>query len=68
MNMTQEEYVNERGYYCPACKGVQFEGHEIEIGSGTANQEVTCLDCDATWIDHYTLSGYTLEVDNAQQN
>lgn len=61
--MTPQEYVREhKGGICPVCRGMDFEGHFVEINGDTATQEVTCNnpDCGASWNDIYELSGYEL--------
>jgi hypothetical protein len=36
------------------------EGYSINTGGGEATQEMACNDCNATWLDHYTLTGITV--------
>ncbi len=57
---TQEQYVAEGGMHCPACNSCEFIGGSIEVAAGTAIQEVTCCDCEATWHDQYKLTGFVL--------
>lgn len=56
--MSTEEYVDEPGR-CPHCRGDNIEGGFVNIDNGTASQPISCNDCDATWVDTYTLTGYT---------
>ena len=58
-SVTNEEYLKNSGS-CPVCKGNQVEGDSVDIDGNEARQAVSCLDCDADWIDVYTLSRYEL--------
>ena len=58
--MSQEGYVKKVGNYCPVCESPHIEGHEVEIAAGTAAQEVTCSECSAHWLDHYTLTRFEI--------
>lgn len=63
MAKTQNEYVADGGNLCPHCGTWDITGGEVEIAVGSATQEVHCNECDAEWVDHYKLTGYTFEVD-----
>lgn len=52
------EYVDNKGTACPHCKSDMFVGGPIETGGGEANQEMSCLECDASWTDRYQLVGF----------
>jgi transposase-like protein len=57
--LSVEEYVQHGGLKCPSCGAGNVEGQKgVEIDGGTAWQSVSCTDCDATWTDLYTLTGY----------
>lgn len=56
--MPPVEYAEDKGRHCPFCRGTDFRGGSIEVAAGTATQEVTCHDCDKSWIDQYALTGY----------
>jgi hypothetical protein len=61
--LSEEEYIALRGERCPNCASSCIEGDSIEIGGNGASQSIRCLECDATWVDVYVLSGYEfLEV------
>ena len=45
-------------HYCPACGDWQTEGGSVSIEEGLALQQVSCLNCNATWRDVYVLSGF----------
>jgi hypothetical protein len=44
---------------CPACGSGDIEGQEVEIGPGTAGQDVRCFDCNAEWREYYTLKSFS---------
>ncbi len=50
------DYVMSKWSHCPKCGSEQIQGDSIEIDGNIAWQRVGCLDCDAEWIDTYTLS------------
>lgn len=57
--LTEEQrlgYVMGKWAHCPKCGSEQIQGDSIEIDGNSAWQKVGCLDCDAEWIDTYTLS------------
>jgi hypothetical protein len=43
---------------CPVCGDWQTEGGSVSIEDGLALQQVSCLNCNATWRDVYVLSGF----------
>ena len=51
----KKEYLEAKGTFCPFCKGDDITGGPVEIDDGYALQEVTCVDCHATWQDQYKL-------------
>lgn len=56
--LSQDEYVQKKGNYCPFCGACEFEGHEITVEAGKAFQEVTCNECGKGWYDIYQLVSY----------
>ncbi len=57
---TQEDYVADMGQNCPFCGTTSIEFDDLWCLSGSVvTQECICNDCDATWDEEYTLSGYT---------
>ena len=54
---TQRQYLKHPGE-CPFCKNENIDGDSVEIDGKNACQIVRCLNCDATWQDSYTLSGF----------
>jgi hypothetical protein len=55
--LTSDEYAKDGGA-CPACGSDQIGGGPVTIEGAAAFQEVSCLECDATWEDVYRLTGY----------
>ena len=39
--------------HCPVCGSGQIDGHNIDIEGHYAYQNVTCLNCQATWGEEY---------------
>lgn len=56
--MTSEEYINLLGVCCPVCKVDAVQGHDMDTCEGMIYQNVTCNNCEASWVDHYQLMGY----------
>ena len=66
MDMSNDEYINKDGNFCPHCRSCEIEGGSIEVAGCGANQEVKCNSCGASWLDVHYLAGYTeLELPNA---
>ena len=60
--MTDIEYTDAAGNLCPKCEGDNVEGVDgMQVDSGVAIQGVKCNDCEATWDDLYTLTGYSID-------
>ena len=55
--MTEKEYLDWGGVKCPNCGSYNISGGEWNADAGGATQEVDCGDCNATWLDCYTLTG-----------
>lgn len=56
--MTPAQYVALGGVRCPFCGSSEICGASFEADAGGATQEVGCNDCDASWLDTHTLTGY----------
>jgi len=69
MPNTPEQHAEQGGTCCPFCGSEQIEGLEVVMSCGGASQETFCLDCQGSWADTYTLTGYTVieELEHAQQ-
>ncbi len=52
---TQVTYIAKGGLHCLACDSMQLEGSSIDVSAGYAKQDMTCLDCGASWEDIYKL-------------
>lgn len=55
----EKSYVNNNGTRClnPKCNNSDFHGGPIEIDGNTANQNITCPECNWTWTDIYKIKG-----------
>lgn len=58
--LTNKQYVKKGGNCCPFCGSTNIEGEGVDVQEGSAQQEVTCQDCFASWFDEYNLVGYTI--------
>ena len=58
MATTPEHHAKTGGTCCPACGSEDIEGQEVTIEAGIAFQDITCNECDSSWTDEYTLTGY----------
>lgn len=57
--MTDAQYITRRGCHCPSCgTSTGISGRQIEVDGGTARQRVDCSECEASWSDTYSLTGY----------
>lgn len=54
----QSRYIMLGGVLCPICDSEMIEGGPADFNAGTCRQEIVCINCDATWTDTYTLTGY----------
>jgi len=57
---TSEDYVADKGQRCPFCgsASVNFDDEWCLNGCVTS-QGCDCIDCEATWDEEYTLTGFT---------
>jgi len=60
----EAQYVKLGGVRCPICGSGDIEGGDGEFDAGTCGQEISCLNCQSTWTDTYTLDGYLNLEDN----
>jgi transposase-like protein len=56
--MTQSEYLETSGIYCPHCNSTNLEASEMEVGAGVAWQDIKCKDCGEEYQDTYVLTGF----------
>ncbi len=49
-------YKQNNGTKCMFCGDDQLQGDGVEISSGQASQNVTCIKCSANWTDVYLLA------------
>jgi len=52
-----EDYLRRHGVDCPNCGHPDVEGGCVEVDAGSAWQKLSCSECDAEWVDIYTLTG-----------
>ena len=60
--LTEQDYVAKLGLACPSCyttEDVETDGRVQATDDGVAWQDALCNTCGATWIDNYTLVGYS---------
>ena len=51
----KEAYMESNGLVCPFCRAGSIQGGFVEIETGKALQEMSCLECEKTWQDVYKL-------------
>lgn len=56
--ITNKKYVAMKGVRCPHCNSENIEGTSFEANENGASQEISCSDCEESWIDTYKLTGY----------
>ncbi len=66
--MTDKQYVRSKGMKCPVCRCEDVVGEETDMGSGDAQQEVSCSSCGSSWYDMYKLTGYSIINDATQDD
>jgi hypothetical protein len=64
MFMTQKEYIENSGGFCPFCYSGNLEADSIQADGKDAWCDVTCKDCHKTWRDVYTLTGFEVDEEN----
>ncbi len=66
--MTEEEYL-ESADKCPYCKSDALKVYEQIDENTRLTKYVKCLDCKKELLEHYTLTGITLEdeLDTGQE-
>lgn len=52
----RDAYIASGGTTCPVCGSIALEGDSVDIDEGRAMQDVSCVDCNSTWTDVYTLT------------
>lgn len=57
----QHRYVPRGGLHCPCCGSDNISGNEWNADAGHATQEVGCDNCNAQWLDEYTLTGVIVQ-------
>ena len=56
--MTKKDFAFNHGWFCPFCYDPNISYVD---GSLTRLQEThTCLECNATWVEHHKVSHYTI--------
>lgn len=57
--VTEDQYVKDPNF-CPYCASQDVTAGEVEHHGTSLTQAVTCHNCDASWRDAYTLTGWVL--------
>lgn len=55
--MTEEEYIENNGEYCPNCRSEDIDTVDEIYSSTTYNVEMECNTCGCQWFEIYKLSG-----------
>lgn len=59
----QHKYIERGGTRCPCCGSSDISGNEWNSDAGYATQEVGCDNCQAQWLDEYTLTEVIVQDD-----
>lgn len=59
----KRQYLNEGGVKCLYCKSENLESHAVlnTDAPSIMYHKVTCLSCNKTWLDVYTLTDILIE-------
>ena len=58
--ISTHKYVQEGGIRCPICAAKKIHGDGIvPYDSNTAEQIVSCNNCNASWTEQWKLTGYS---------
>ena len=52
----QQSFLDGQGERCPWCESHEIEGGPVEVLPSMALQEVSCINCDASWKAEYHLT------------
>jgi hypothetical protein len=56
------KYLDSGGQHCLHCGSDNIEGGSTNVHGDTANQEVSCNNCETTWVDVFELKSVDLVV------
>jgi len=60
--LTEQEYVDKSGLFCPYCESDQIEPMEsVQVDGTVGLQGIMCADCKKTWTDIFRLTGYSTD-------
>lgn len=62
MLMTNHEYLENGGEFCPSCDGTNIISGPIKTDVGIAWRNCSCNYCGTEWIEQYELMGFKLIV------
>lgn len=51
-----------KSHCCLNCGSENIEGGHVDVDAGGATQDISCIDCNATWTDLYKLD-YVVNID-----
>lgn len=59
----KRQYLNEGGIKCPYCKSKNLRSYAVLTTTEPSlmHHKVTCLSCNKTWLDVYTLTDILIE-------
>jgi len=59
--MTETEYLEHGGMYCPRCREDDIEGGMMEVDGQYASQRIKCNGCGLVYFEHFQLISFSLE-------
>ena len=57
--MEQQVYLRMGGNICPNCDGDNITAERLQADGDVAWGNVSCTDCEATWVDQFKLIGFS---------
>lgn len=59
MKLSQDEYLNHRGEFCPACADRTVTKHKLrQEGFDIVIHDAECRKCGSSWVAYYELAGF----------
>lgn len=60
-----KEYLEKVGQHCPYCNSENLLVGDNQFDGTTGWEAIECEDCHKRWIDQYTLTGITEDMDGS---
>ena len=57
--MSQKKFKAKGGGICPSCESEEADCMDTEVYNGGVSHWMSCMDCNSTWNEVYTLKNYS---------